>query len=80
MTTELVVQDFAGFHNGQFEEGRSRIIESGSWKRQRTIIIVPSAEMIPAKVALSLWNLSFPPNNPTMKILAIGTEVGEAYS
>ena len=80
MTTELVVQDFSGFWNGAFEEGRSRVIESGSWKRQRTIIIVPSAEMIPAKVALSLWNLSFPPNNPTMKILAIGTEVGEAYS
>jgi hypothetical protein len=36
--------------------------------------------MIPAKVALSLWNLAFPPNNGVARILAVGMEVGEAYS
>jgi len=42
--------------------------------------VIPTGENIPAKVALAHWNLSFPPNNPVMRILAIGMEVGEAYS
>jgi len=36
--------------------------------------------MIPAKVALSHWNLAFPPNNGVCRILAQGMEVGDAYS
>jgi hypothetical protein len=80
MKAELVVQDFAGFHNGEYEQGRSRVLTGGSWKRQRIIIVIPTGESIPAKVALSHWNLGTPPNNPVMRILAIGMEVGEAYS
>jgi GT2 family glycosyltransferase len=76
----LVVQDFAGFWNGELEQGRSRVLEGGSWKRQRIVVVIPTGNSIPAKVALSHWNLSFPPNNPVMRILAIGMEVGEAYS
>jgi len=76
----LIVQDFAGFHNGQFDEGRSRVLEGGTWKRQRIVMVMPAGGSIPSKVALALWNLSMPPNNPNMKILAIGMEVGEAYS
>ena len=77
---EIVVQDFAGFHNGAFEQGRSRVIEGASWKKQRIVVVIPTGNAIPAKVALSLWNLGFPPNNPVIRILAIGMEVGEAYS
>ena len=33
-----------------------------------------------AKVALSHWNLIFPPNNGVVRILALGAEVGAAYS
>lgn len=80
MKPQLIVQDFAGFHNGEFEQGRSRVLEGGSWKRQRIVVVIPTDEHIPAKVALSLWNLGFPPNNPVMRVLAIGMEVGEAYS
>lgn len=32
------------------------------------------------KVALSHWNLAFPPNNGVVRMLAVGMEVGEAYS
>ena len=76
----LVVQDFSGWHNGEFEQGRSRVLESGTWKRQRIVMILPAGGSISSKVALSLMNLSLPPNNPVMRILAIGMEVGEAYS
>jgi hypothetical protein len=77
---QLIVQDFAGYWNGKFDEGKSRVIEGGSWKRQRIVVVIPTGPSIPAKVALAIWNLSFPPNNPVMRVLAIGQEVGEAYS
>jgi hypothetical protein len=35
---------------------------------------------VPAKCALSWWNLAFPPNNGVVRILALGDEVGIAYS
>lgn len=43
-------------------------------------MVIPAGEMIPAKVALSHWNLAFPPNNGVCRILAQGMEVGDAYS
>lgn len=77
---QLIVQDFSGHWNGLLEAGRSRVIEGGSWKRQRIVMVIPAGGSIPSKVALALWNLSTPPNNPILRILAIGMEVGEAYS
>lgn len=76
----LVVQDFGGIHSSNLSDAAARIIKGGSWKRQRIIVILPSSDLIPAKVALSLWNLAFPPNNGVLRILAMGMEVGEAYS
>lgn len=76
----LVIQDFAGIHNGQLEQTRARLIKGASWKKQRTIVVIPAGDMIPAKVALSMWNLAFPPNNGVVRILAESMEVGQAYS
>ncbi len=76
---QLIVQDFSGWHNGQFEQGRCRVIEGATWKRQRIVVVIPSGESIPAKVALAIWNLGFPPNNAVVRVLALGMEVGEAY-
>lgn len=77
---DLIVQDFAGIHNSDLEKTSARLIKGGSWKKQRIVVIIPSAAMIPAKVALSHWNLAFPPNNGVVRILALGDEVGVAYS
>lgn len=52
----------------------------GHWKKQRVVVILPTAEQLPAKAALAMWNLAFPPNNGVAKLLAQGMEVGEAYS
>ncbi len=76
----LIVQDLAGTHNADLAGSRARLVRGGSWKRQRVIVVIPSAELMPARVALSLWNLAFPPNNPCLRTLALGQEVGEAYS
>lgn len=76
----LIVQDFAGRHNKDLPATTARLIKGASWKRQRIVVVIPAGEMIPAKVALSHWNLAFPPNNGVVRILAQGMEVGEAYS
>lgn len=77
---QLVVQDFGGEHNRDLGATRSRLLKGGSWKKQRVIMIIPSADLLPAKVALSLCNLAFPPNNGVYRMLALGMEVGDAYS
>jgi len=80
MKPQLVIQDFGGAHNSDLNKTRARLIRGGSWRKQRIVVILPSADMIPAKVALSHWNLYFPPNNGVVRILALGDEVGVAYS
>lgn len=80
MKSELVIQDFGGAHNKDLSYTAARLMTGGSWKRQRIVVILPADTMIPAKVALSHWNLIFPPNNGVVRILAQGMEVGDAYS
>jgi hypothetical protein len=55
-------------------------MESGQWRKQRIVAILPASDNMSTKVALSHWNLIFPPNNGVARILAVGMEVGEAYS
>lgn len=75
----LIVQDFGGVHNAG-KDTSARLLRGGSWKKQRIVVVLPAADLIPAKVALSHWNLGFPPNNGVCRILALGMEVGDAYS
>jgi hypothetical protein len=76
----LIVQDVGGAHNADLVKTQARLMKGGSWKRQRVVVLIPSAAQIPAKVALSHWNLAFPPNQGVVRILAQGMEVGDAYS
>jgi hypothetical protein len=80
MTPQLVVQDFGGINNADPNKTGARLIKGASWKHQRIVVILPADAMIPAKVALSMWNLIMPPNNGCVRILAQGCEVGHAYS
>ncbi len=76
----LIVQDFAGVHNSDLHKTSARLIQGGSWKRQRIVVILPADKTMSTRVALSHWNLGFPPNNGVVRILAEGMEVGDAYS
>jgi hypothetical protein len=80
MSASLIIQDFGGAHNANLEQTSARLLKGASWKRQRVVVILPADTMMPAKVALSHWNLMFPPNNGVVRILAQGMEVGDAYS
>lgn len=77
---QLVVQDFGGEHNRDLSKTRARLTMGGSWRQQRIVEIMPSADMVPAKCVLSWRNLFWPPNQGIYRMLALGQEVGEAYS
>lgn len=79
MKPQIVSYDF-GRHNADLEGSTARIIQGASWKKQRVIVLLPAGASIPTKVALSHWNLIFPPNQSVYRMACLGMEVGEAYS
>ncbi len=70
----------SGAHNDDLAQSTQRIIEGGSWKKQRVILLIPAGAQIPTKVYLSHCSLVFPPNQGAHRMAAIGMEVGEAFS
>lgn len=69
-----------GEHNKSLSKSKSRIMQGGTWKKQRIVVILPASNSISTKVALSHWNLMFPPNQQVYRMVALGMEVGDAYS
>lgn len=81
MKPQLVMtENFCGTHNADLEGTHARILKGGSWKKQRICVILPSADLIPAKISLAHQNLAYPPNNGVVRILGLGLEVGDCYS
>jgi hypothetical protein len=80
MKPQIVMQDFGGIHNADLDQTRTRLLEGGTWKRQRIVVVIPMGKTIPTKVYFSHLALGFPPNNGVFRLGAIGQEVGEAYS
>jgi len=77
---QIVMQDVRGRHNADLVVAQQRLTKTGAWKKQRIVVVLPAGASIPTKVALTHWNLAFPPNNGVVRIAAVGMEVGEAYS
>lgn len=79
---ELLIQDLnaIGKHNGAIDKHHAVLDKSKSWMRQRIIVILPASNTMSTKVALTHWNLTFPPNNSVVRMIAVGMEVGEAYT
>ena len=79
----MIVKDSAqdyGQNNSNVDAVRSRIIDGATWKKQRTIMLLPAARMVPAKCALSWMSMVTPPNQGFVRWLLLGDEVGVAYS
>lgn len=77
---EIITMSAAGRHNDNLEHSASRVLQGGSWKKQRIVVLLPADKTMSTKVALSHWNLIFPPNNAVYRMLCLGMEVGDAYS
>jgi len=69
-----------GRHNESLSDATTRILQGATWKKQRVVVVMPAANDIPTKVAMSHWSLMFPPNQPTFRMAALGMEVGDAYT
>lgn len=80
MKAQIISLDGAGRHNANLEQTQKRILRGGSWKKQRIVVLLPAADMMSTRVALSHWNLIFPPNQNVHRMLCLGMEVGDAYS
>lgn len=78
--TQIITDVGPGLHNANLGLATARIVEGGTWKKQRTVMLMPAAKMVPAKCALSWMNLIIPPNQGFMRWLLLGDEVGVAYS
>lgn len=80
MKSEIISMNVEGIHNKNLNKSTQRILEGGSWKKQRVLSLIPASSMIPTKVYLSHCSLIFPPNQPAHRMAAIGMEVGDAFS
>ena len=79
MQAQIVSYDF-GRHNADLAGSSARVMQGGSWKKQRIIVLLPAGNTMATKVALSHWNMIFPPNQGVHRMLCLGMEVGDAYS
>lgn len=76
----ITIFDPSGSNNQDLEGTADRLIQGATWKKHRTVLILPAASMVSSKAALSWWNMMTLPNQPLVKYLAEGMEVGDAYS
>lgn len=79
MTPQIVGYD-PGYHNREQEKTIQRLVDSGHYKDQSTIIIIPALNTVATKAASSWLNMYSPPNQRIQRFFAQGMEVGEAYS
>jgi hypothetical protein len=77
---QIVTQEFGGYHNSDLNATKDRLYKGGSWHKQNVVQLIPTADLIPAKVVLSWMNLGAAPNNGIVRKMMLGMEVGEAYS
>lgn len=75
----MIVGYDPGFHNQQ-ENTYERLVESGHYKDQSTIIIIPALNTVATKACSSWLNMYSPPNQKVVRLFAQNMEVGEAYS
>jgi hypothetical protein len=70
----------SGLHSANLDETISRLDRQTQWKDLSTVIITPASGSIPTRVVASWLAMMTPPNNRVCRLMAIGMEVGAAYS
>lgn len=68
-----------GRHNEALAESVRRLNESGQWKKQRIVYVIPGGSTISARTYISHRGLIFPPNNAMTPLYVENAEVGAAY-
>lgn len=69
-----------GRHNADLEAAAARITAGKAYRDVSTVCVIPTRGMIPARVVESWWGLINPMNQPFIRIMVRGMEVGDAYN
>lgn len=69
-----------GKHGANLNAKIAQLVKQGVYRDQSCIVLIPAFGSVPTKAVASWWNLYFPPNQPVIKVFALGMEVGAAYS
>jgi len=81
MQPQIIIPDYQGKHNENFEAAKVRLETAKSYQDLSTIIICPTRGMVSAKVVQSWMGLMRPMNQKVIgPLFAIGMEVGDAYN
>lgn len=80
MTPQIVSSYVDGQHTRDLGLSVKRLEKVAAHKDLSTIIVIPAFGTIPTKVVASWLNLMSPPNQPIVRLFALGMEVGDAYS
>lgn len=70
----------SGWHNQDLEQTAERIRAGRAYRDCSTICVIPTRGMIPARVVESWWGLITPMNQPFIRMMVRGMEVGDAYN
>lgn len=80
MSNPQIVGYDPGFNNREQEKTIQRLVKTGHYKDQSTIIIIPALNTVATKAASSWLNMYSPPNQRVVRLFPQDMEVGEAYS
>lgn len=80
MNPQIVSSYDPGKHNVDLNKTISRLEKTAAYKNQSTIIIIPALGTVPTKAVASWLAMFGPPNQPLVRLFALGMEVGDAYS
>lgn len=69
-----------GQHNADLNATISRLDSEATWKDLSTILVTPAGGSVPTRIVASWLGMIKPPNNKSIHLFAVGTEVGEAYT
>ena len=70
----------AGRHSANLEQTISRLDQDTSWRDLSCIMITPAGGSVPMRVVAAWENVFAPPNNRFVRLVAMGMEVGQAYT
>lgn len=79
MEPQIIFGSNEGFHNLNPDTAK-RIKQGKQYKDLSTVCVIPTRGSIPARVVESWWGLITPMNNPFVRLMVKGMEVGEAYN
>lgn len=79
-TPQIIVSGGEGVHNADLAKVQKRLLRGKTYKDLSTVCVIPTRGMIPARVVESWMGLMTPMNNPFVRIMVEGMEVGDAYN